>query len=452
MNTNLNRESSSVTESTQTRSAALYQRALQVMPGGCSRNTVLREPHPLYAAYGKGCYVTDVEGVERIDFANNMASLIHGHAHPEIIDAVAEQLQRGTAFTLATEAEVRYAEDMCNRVAGFENIRFVNSGTEAVMSALKASRAFTGRPKIAKVEGAYHGLYDFAEVSQTASPSNWGDAESPTSVPVSFGTPQSTLNDVVVIPFNDAKRAIAILDKHASELACVLVDPVPHRIGMIPAESDYIDALRKWTSANGTLLVFDEVISFRCRYGGAQDYFDTCPDITAMGKLIGGGFPVGALAGRREVMSVMDPHAKPVLFPHSGTFSANPVTMTAGRIAMKLYDAEAVASLNRLGEAARSQISEAIDLAGIRACVTGAGSMFRILMKSTPPTDFRSAFVGPDESERMKVFLDHVINNGVLLIATCTGMLSTAMSQKEIDVMSDVVLGGFQEIKRQFGP
>ena len=163
----------------QSQSARLYQRALEIMPGGCSRNTVLRKPHPLYAERGEGCTVTDIEGVERIDFANNMASLIHGHAHPKIVSAVTEQLQKGTAFTLATEVEIRYAEHLCSRNPGFEKMRFVNSGTEAVMSCLKAARAYTGRAKIAKVEGAYHGLYDYAEVSQTAKPANWGDLEKP---------------------------------------------------------------------------------------------------------------------------------------------------------------------------------------------------------------------------------------------------------------------------------
>ncbi|MBL6925247.1 MAG: aminotransferase class III-fold pyridoxal phosphate-dependent enzyme, partial [Acidimicrobiia bacterium] len=148
-------------------SEALYERAKQVLPGGVSRNTVLRAPHPLYAAHATGCRITDVDGVERIDFANNMASLIHGHAHPAIVAAVTDQMARGTAYTMATEAEIRYAEHLCSRNAGFDQLRFVNSGTEAVMATLKVSRAFTGRPKIAKVEGAYHGSYDFAEVSQT---------------------------------------------------------------------------------------------------------------------------------------------------------------------------------------------------------------------------------------------------------------------------------------------
>lgn len=205
-------------------SLALYNRAKKVMPGGCSRNTILRKPHPIYAAKGEGCYVTDINGFKRIDFANNVASLIHGHAHPEILSAVSAQMAKGTAFTVGTEIEVEFAEQMVARNSGFEKIRFVNSGTEAVMSCIKAARAFTNRPKIAKVEGSYHGLYDFAEVSQTAKPSNWGDADQPTSVAVSRGTPQSALDDVIIIPFNETTRALAILDKHKDSLAGVLID------------------------------------------------------------------------------------------------------------------------------------------------------------------------------------------------------------------------------------
>ena len=221
-------------------SAALYERALEILPGGVSRNTVLRDPHPLYADHALGCRVTDIEGVERIDFSNNMASLIHGHAHPAVVAAVTEQLGKGTAFALATEVEIEFAEYLCGRNTGFEKLRFVNSGTEAVMGALKASRAFTSRPRIAKVEGAYHGQYDYAEVSQTAGPTNWGQPDHPTSVPVAHGTPASALADVIIIPFNDPERAVAILDEHHGELACVLLDVLPHRVGLRPAEANFV--------------------------------------------------------------------------------------------------------------------------------------------------------------------------------------------------------------------
>ena len=431
-------------------SAEIYARARAVMPGGCSRNTVLRSPHPLYAARGEGCYLTDIEGRRRIDFANNMAALIHGHAAPAIVAAVTEQLQRGTGYTLATEVEVDYAEYLCERVPSFDKIRFVNSGTEAVMCALKAARAFTGKPKIAKVEGAYHGLYDYAEISQTSQPSNWGSADHPANVPVTFGTPNSAIADVVVIPFNDIERAIAILDEHSDELACVLIDLMPHRVGLMPAKSEFVAGLREWTLKHEVLLVLDEVITLRSRFGGAQEMFELQPDLTAMGKMIGGGFPVGGLAGRDAVMNVLNPLVEPVLFPHAGTFSANPITMVAGLTAMRAFDQTAVAKLNQLGDLARTRLTEAINIAGVPACVTGAASMFCIHMKETPPSNYREAYVGGKEKTLRQAFLDYMLDHGILLINTCTGMLSTPMTSTEIDVLAQVAVDAFKKIKDKF--
>ena len=246
---------------TDSKSRSLYAEALQVLPGGISRNTIYRKPHPDYAIRGEGCRVTDIDGVTRVDFSNNMASLIHGHAHPAIVAAVTEQLSQGTAFSMATEAEVRFAQHLCSRNASFDKIRFLNSGTEAVMAAIKAARAITGRPKIAKSEGAYHGTYDYAEVSQKSHPGNWGNPSEPQSVPVVEGTPRGALDDVVIIPFNDVERTLEILDRHRQDLACVLIDPLPHRVGLLPAEEAFTSAIRQWTREHGSLLVLDEVIT-----------------------------------------------------------------------------------------------------------------------------------------------------------------------------------------------
>jgi len=429
------------------RSMELYQRALKVLPGGVSRNAVLRKPHPAYLAKGEGCYLIDLEGNRRIDFANNMASLIHGHAHPAIVRAVTEQLHLGTASTFATEVEVEFAEHMTSRSRSFEKIRFVNSGTEAIMCALKAARAYTQRPKIAKVEGAYHGIYDYAEVSQTASPATWGESEHPESVPVVRGTPQSTLDEVVVLPFNDPKRAVALLNEHAEDIACVLIDPLPHRVGMMPASPEFIRALRAWTKAHGALLVFDEVITFRSEYGGAQEWFEDRPDLTALGKVIGGGFPVGALAGRADVMDVLNPLADKVLFPHSGTFSANPVTLTAGLTAMRLFDRDEVARVNALGERIRRQIGEAIVAADVAASVTGAGSMFRIHLKPVAPADYREAFAGPQETAAIKALLEYLFQHGIIMIGTCSGTISTPMSGWEIDQFTEALIAGLKHIR-----
>lgn len=432
---------------TTTRSSALFERARRLMPGGVSRNTVLRKPHPLYAAKGEGCRVTDVDGGTRIDFANNMAALIHGHAHPAVVEAVRDQVAKGTAFTLATEQEVEYADHLIGRTDGFDQIRFCNSGTEAVMGCLKAARAYTGRPMIAKVEGSYHGLYDYAEVSQTARPENWGDAAHPASVPVSHGTPLSTLNDVVVLPFNDPERAVQLLDEHKQDLACVLLDLLPHRVGLFPAAQEFVRALRDWTRANGSLLVFDEVITYRMTYAGAQDWHGIKPDLTAMGKIIGGGFPVGAFAGRFDVMQVMNPNVAHVRFPHSGTFSANPITMTAGLTAMKLFDRDAVRRLNALGVRARTGISEAIRIADVPACVTGAGSMLRVHLKPEAPRNYRESFIDREEAEKVKILLDHLFENGIMMINTCAAALSTAMSEHEIDHLVTEMLAGFRKLK-----
>jgi len=340
-----------------TKSEELYERALQSLPGGCSRNTVLRKPHPLYHSHANGPYITDIEGTRRFDFANNMAALIHGHAHPIVMQAVTEQLNKGSASTFASEIEILFAEHLISRTPSFEKLRFVNSGTEAVMAGIKAARAYTGKAKIAKVEGAYHGLYDYAEISQTAKPENWGNGNNPNSIAVAHGTPQSALDDVIIIPFNDIETSIDILNTHKDYLATLLIDLMPHRIALHPANKTYVEALFQWTRQNDILFFCDEVITYRSEYGGAQSWYDINPDLTAMGKMIGGGFPVGAIVGKADIMDVMNPLNSPVLFPHSGTFSANPITMTAGYMAMKLFDQEAVNSLNSLSQYCRDNVS-----------------------------------------------------------------------------------------------
>ena len=387
--------------------------------------------------------------MRRIDFANNVASLVHGHAHPDIVAAVTEQLKKGSAYTLATEQEVLYAEHMCQRTQAFEKVRFVNSGTEAVMTCLKSARAYTGRSKIAKVEGAYHGIYDYAEVSQAATPDNWGALDEPARTAVVHGTPQSALDEVVVIPFNDTERARAILDRYADEIACVLVDFMPHRVGLIQASQQFAQMLSHWTRQNGALLVADEVITFRSNYGGAQQWYDIRPDLTAMGKMIGGGFPVGAIAGRDAVMEVMNPLAERVLFPHAGTFSANPVTMTAGLVSMQMFDRDKVLRLNQLADYAREQIRAAIAASGFPACVTGAGSMFRIHLRQEPPASYREGFATPEQSRLTQRLLDYLFDHGFILINTCSAVLSTVMTKTEIDLLADSVEQGLRQLRSE---
>ncbi len=426
----------------------IYNRACNVLTGGVSRNTIFREPHPYYVASAKGSYITDIEGVERIDFANNMASLIHGHSHPAIVEAVTKQLQNGTAFTMGTEAEVNFAELMIERTNGFERMRFVNSGTEAVMTMIKTSRVYTNKPKIAKAEGAYHGTYDYAEMSQTANPSNWGDINKPNTTQVVEGTPQGAIDDVIIFPYNDIERTLNILDQHANEIACVLIDPVPHRVGLFPATNEFVEAIYNWTRKNNTLMVFDEVVTYRVNYAGAQDSYTVKPDLTALGKMIGGGFPIGALAGRSEIMEVLDPRGKILRHPHSGTFSANPISTTAGRVAMELFDEEAVLNLNKLTNTAKLQIEESIKIADVPISITGTGSMFRLHLQANAPTTYREGYQTKEDKAVLNELLDYLfLEENIIMINTCACMFATTLTQKEVDRLSEGLLNGFRLIK-----
>lgn len=417
------------------RSEALAHRARACLPGGNTRTTVYRDPYPLYAARGQGCRVWDADGVARIDCNNNYTSLIHGHAHPALVDAACRQIALGTAFGMPTESEIDLAELLCGRVASVERLRFVNSGTEAVMMALKAARAFTSRPKIAKCEGAYHGTYDYAEVSLDTGPADWQVQGPPASVAYARGTPQGVLDDVVVIPFNDIDGAVSLIRAHGPALAGVLVDPMPNRAGLVPADRAYLQALHGACRAVGALLIFDEVISFRLGHAGAQGLWDVEADLTTFGKIMGGGFPVGALGGRAEIMAVFDPTSGKPAVPGGGTFSANPVTMRAGLAAMALLDAAAFARLDRMGDHMRQGITRLLQDHGIRGCATGLGSLLQIHLSDRPLRDYRSARPEAAETKRLAALVQALLDRGVIISTNGLIALSTVMTEDDLDAV-----------------
>ncbi|MGH7335096.1 MAG: aspartate aminotransferase family protein [Candidatus Rokuibacteriota bacterium] len=421
------------------RSARLWLEAQEVLPGGNSRTTVFMAPRPIYAAEGEGCWLVDVDGERRLDLLNNYTALIHGHAHPAVTDAATRRLARGVSFPLPTAEEIELAGLLVERVPSVERVRFTNSGSEAVMMAIKAARAFTGRPKIAKFEGAYHGSYDWAEVSLSSSPADWGSLESPASVAYCKGTPPSVLDEVVVLPFNHARLAAARIERQAGELAAVILDPVPNRVGLIPARAEFLKAMREVTAAHGILLIFDEVISFRVGYRGAQGAFGVRPDLTTFGKIIGGGFPVGAVGGRAEVMAVFDPRRGKPLVPHGGTFNANPVTMAAGLAAMRLMDETAYARLDEMGEKLRGGFRACLERAGVPGAITGVGSLFRIHPSGVMFVDYRSALADDAERNRLDQLQRALLDHGVLISPTGLGCLSTVVTEAEIEYFLEIV-------------
>jgi len=425
--------------------ARLFRRAQAVMPGGNSRTTVHMAPHPPYAAEGQGCWIVDADGDRRLDLLNNYTALIHGHAHPAITAAASARLARGSSFPLPTPEEVELASLLVERLPAVEQVRFTNSGSEAVMMAIKAARGFTGRWKIAKFEGAYHGSYDYAEVSLSSAPDNWGPLAEPASVAYSRGTPPSVLEDVVVLPFNRPELAARRIERHAGALAAVIVDPVPNRVGLMPANREFLESLRAVTAAHGILLIFDEVISFRIGYHGAQGHFEIRPDLTTLGKIIGGGFPVGAVGGRADVMGVFDPTGGKPAVPHGGTFNANPVTMAAGLASMRLLDRAAFDRLAELGAKLRDGLAACFKDGGIAGSATGVGSLFKVHASDRALSDYRSSRQEPEEAARLDRIVRFLLDHGVLLSTTGLGCLSTPIGDAEIEGFLEVFARALQE-------
>jgi glutamate-1-semialdehyde 2,1-aminomutase len=427
------------------RSKQLYQRAVEVMPGGNSRHSIALAPYPVYVRSGKGCRVVDVEGEERIDFLNNFTSLILGHADPQVTRAVRERVELGTAFTMPTEADVELAELLVERVPYIDQIRFCNSGSEAVMLAVKAARAFTGKAKIAKFEGAYHGIYDYVQVSEGPSAGSWGEAEAPASV-VEPSVAPSVANEVVVLPWNNFKACQNLIEQNRNDLAAVVIDPLPLGVGLISPQPGFVEFLRELTERCGVLLICDEVLTFRLSYSGAMSEFGVAPDLTTFGKIIGGGFPVGAIAGKREVMSVFD-HTGDLKVHHGGTFNANPVTMTAGLAAMRQMTREAYDRLNRLGDYIRDELTRTLGERGIPAQVCGKGSLFLAHLTEEELVDYRSV-TGFSRTNPVYGALCHeMLARGVVTTPRgIFGCLSTPMSEAELDVFVEAVDGSLTAV------
>jgi glutamate-1-semialdehyde 2,1-aminomutase len=430
------------------KASQLYARATKVEPGGNSRQTVYQPPHPTYAQRGSGCRVMDEDGQERIDFVNNLTSLIVGHAHPQVVEAVVAQVRKGSAFAWPTESEVQLAEILTSRVESVETVRFTNSGTEAVMNAVKAARAFTGRPKIAKFEGCYHGAYDYVEVSMDPSPEQGGDPRAPRPVLYTRGSSPGILQDVVVMPFNDLEACEAILAKEKDSVAAVIVDPMPNRAGLIPARPGFLPGLREITRRYGILLIADEVITFRLGYHGTQPVFGFKADLTTFGKVIGGGYPVGGIGGSAEVMAVFDPTGGKPKLPHAGTFNANPVTMVAGIATLELMTPQKYAYLDELGQAARSRLSALFERTGFEAQVTGSGSLFRIILSRRPLVDYRSSLTSPEAKAASQSLYMGLMARDIAITNTLFGSMSTPMTMKEIDTLVEAVSDTIGEMNK----
>jgi len=382
-----------------------FEEFRRYLPGGDSRSTLFYPPYPAVLVQGHGCRVVDLDGNRLLDLTGNHSILVHGYGAPRVMEAIRRQVELGTCFPGPTEAQLRFAQHLVERIGSLERVRFTSSGTEAVMMAVRAARRFTGRRRIAKLEGGYHGT--------------------------SEGVMGSEHPDLLVLPADDAGAAVALLERHGAEIAVLLVEPVQGSAGMLALEAGYLRALRDATRRLGIVLVFDEVVSLRVAYGGAEEHFGIKPDMSCLGKLIGGGLPLGVFGGREEIMALFDPSHEPPVIPHPGSYNANPVSLAAGLATLELLSRDAVARLNATGDRLRAELARVFAEAGIPASITGLGSLFGMHLTERPVRTIRDA-ARADAALRHRIFLGLYVE-GVLLDPRGVGTLSTAIGEPEIE-------------------
>lgn len=422
----------------------LHSRAGRYMPAGDTRSVTFYKPYPTFIKSGRGFTLVDVDGNEYIDFLNNYNSLIHGHAHPKVTQAVSRQLQSGSVYGSPVESQLIMAEELCERLPGADKIRFCNSGTEATMLAVGLARHVTRRQKILKMEGGYHGGHDGLQISIKPALESAGPIDRPLSVPESPGIPPDVIDNCVVAPFNNISITEHIIAESHQDLAAIIVEPVAGACGMIPPRPGFLERLRAAAAKYGILLIFDEVLSFRLSRGGCQELYGIVPDLTALGKIIGGGFPVGALAGSNKLLKHFAPD-KAGFYGHSGTFNGNPVTMTAGIATLTELTSAEIERINHLGKQLRAGLRQVLNELGVTARVTGVGSLIQVHFTRDEVIDWRSAAAANVELRSLFHLL--LLEYGIFAATRTFFNISTPMGAAEISKLIEAARAALTRMK-----
>ena len=415
-----------------TRSTELLERARRVIAGGVNSNVRLGSlPQPLFFTSGLGARITDADGNEYLDYVLGQGPLIHGHSHPELIEAAAAAMRRGMMFAGQHEGEIELAERICEMVSSAERVRIGSSGSEVVQSALRIARASTGRRKIVKFEGHYHGWFDNVLVSVAPPLDAAGDREAPRSVPGSGGQNEGAYADLIVLPWNDGDLLERTLRERSDEIAAVIMEPVMGNVGCVLPAPGYLEVARGLCDRHGVVLIFDEVITgFRLAPGGAQAHFGVKPDLCTFGKAMAGGFPIACLAGRADLMGLVASGR----VNHSGTYNANLLVIAAANACLEILTRDGGAAydhLFRLGTRLREGIARLGAEAGIALQVQGIGPMFHAGFASQPFTDYRTA--SAQDVARYHRFTRALMERGVRVLERGLWYVSTAHTDADVD-------------------
>jgi glutamate-1-semialdehyde 2,1-aminomutase len=406
--------------------------ASKYAPSGDYREGSWLEPYPIVMVRGDGCYLYDADGHSYIDFSNNWTAMVLGNNHPKVVEAIRQQIQTGLAMSAPTESVYQWGQMICERVTSVDKVRFCCSGSEAAMFAIRGARAYTGKDKILKMEGNYHGTYDPVEPGV-----GWQKLPP--------GLPKSVEKDVLVTRFNDKEAAQRVIEGNRDELAAVIVEGIMGAGGLIAPEEDYLKFLREVTTVNNVLLIIDEVISFRLSTGGAQHIYDVQPDFTVFGKTIGGGLPVGGFGGQEDIMAVFSPKRKEPAH-HTGTFVATPVVASAGIASLSEMTKEALDKINALGDLLATELVRVLADLKIKAQVTGYGSLRQIHFTSEPVTHAAVSLMTQDK-DILRLFHLGMLNRDIHMPKRGMYSLSIPMTDAEINKVVAATADTISELK-----
>jgi len=428
--------------SSKEKSQSLFAKALEVIPGGV--NSPVRAcrsvgTEPLFIDHADGCMIFDADGTPYIDYIGSWGPMILGHRHPRVIEAIVAVLGRGTSFGAPTDLEVTLAEMVIEAVSSIEMVRMVNSGTEATMSAIRLARGVTGRDTIIKFDGCYHGHADTLLVEAGSGVATLG-------IPGSPGVPKSFVEKTLSLPYNDTEKVEAAMKARGEEIACIIIEPIAGNMGLVPPAEGFLERLRELTYDSGSLLIFDEVMTgFRVAYGGAQSLYGISPDLTCLGKIIGGGLPVGAYGGRRDIMNQVAPQG-PVY--QAGTLSGNPVAMAAGIATLKeLKTDNFYAALEKKSERLASGLKDAAGKAGIPVSSNRVGSMLGLFFSGEKVENFDDAKTS--NLELFSAYYRGMLEKGIYLAPSQfeAGFVSSAHTTRHIDDTIQAAEAVFNDLK-----